>query len=90
MTMSYRAYRLAVTWTLRNHLFNMNADIYLEAFSLTPLAGAARPAVEASLSGPEEVDIFPSVVSSLTQVILYTISGGGRADLGRVPQQRHL
>lgn len=88
--MSYRAYRLAVTWTLRNHLFNMNADIYLKAFSLTPLAGAARPAVEASLSGPEEVDIFPSVVSSPTQVILYTISGGRRADLGRVPQQQHL
>lgn len=81
---------LAVTWTLQNHLFNMNTGIYLEAFSFTPLAGAARPAVGASLSGPEEVDIFPSVLCSPAQVILYTISGGRQADLGHVPQQRHL
>lgn len=68
----------------------MNTGIYLEAFSFTPLAGAARPAVGASLSGPEEVDIFPSVLCSPAQVILYTISGGRQADLGHVPQQRHL
>lgn len=75
---------------MQNHLSNMNTDIDLEAFSYTPPAGAARPAVEASLSAPEEVDIFPSVVCSPTQVILYTISGGRQADLGHVPQQRHL
>lgn len=75
---------------LRNHLFNMNTDIYLEAVSFPPLAGAARPAAKASLPGPEEVDIFPSVVCSPTQVILYTLSGGRQADLGHVPQQQHL
>lgn len=68
----------------------MGYQAYRLAFSFTPLAGAARLAVHASLSGPEEVDIFPSVVCSSTQVILYTISAGRQADLGHVPQQRHL
>lgn len=86
MTVSYQAHRLAVTWMWQSHLFLMNTDTYLEAVSFPPLAGAARPAAPASLRGPEEVDIFPSVVSSPTQVILYTLSGGRQADRGHVPQ----
>lgn len=55
---------------------------YLEDFLSTREAKALKPsvrmttvetsAVDASLSGPEEADIFPAAVCSTIRVILYT------------------
>lgn len=59
----------------------MNAAIYLLLGARLKQADGAHPATEASLSSPKDADIFPAVACSPTRVYLYTISGGGRADL---------
>lgn len=57
----------------------------MEAFSFTPGSNWLALPIQ-----PLRLDIFPAVVWSPTLVILYTISGGGQADLSRLPQRQHF